>query len=118
MGLVVTMVSDLNMSVEDLKKSITFETEAPFVKVAAAEKYMGIYESIKEWIMGFVEVAPKTQEFIEKIEAIPDKVTAIAEGAKDELANAGLGAMELMKVVKGTMNTCSKIKEVCATLLA
>ena len=28
MGLIVTMVSDLNMTVEDVKKSITFEEES------------------------------------------------------------------------------------------
>ena len=118
MGLIVTMVSDLNMTKEDIKKSVTIEAEAPFIKLEAGEKYMDIYNSIKDWIMAYVEVAPKTEDFITKLEAIPDRVTKIGEGAKDELSESGLGAMELMKVVKGTMNSCSKIKEVCTTLLA
>ena len=118
MGLIVTMVSDLNMSIEDIKKSVTIETEAPFIKLEAAEKYMDIYNSIKAWIMAYVEVAPKTQDFIDKLEGIPDRVKAIADGAKDELSESGLSPMDLMKVVKGTLNTCSKIKEVCTTLLA
>lgn len=73
MGLIVTMVSDLNMTVEDIKKSITFETESPFIKITTVDKYMKIYNSIKDWIMAYVDVGSKTQEFIEKIEAIPDK---------------------------------------------
>jgi hypothetical protein len=34
---------------------------------------MKIYESIKEWIIAYVDVGGKTVDFIEKIEAIPDK---------------------------------------------
>lgn len=73
MGLIVTMVSDLNMTIEDIKKSITITTESPFIQVATEEKYMKIYESIKEWIIAYVDVGGKTVDFIEKIEAIPDK---------------------------------------------
>ena len=118
MGFIVAMVSDLNMSIDDVKKAVVIINEPPFVKVEAAEKYLNMFNSIKDWIMAYVDIAPKTQDFIDKITAIPDKVEAIAAGAKDELANSGLNPMELMKVVKGTMNTCSKIKEVCTTLLA
>jgi len=67
--------------------------------------------------MAFVDVGGKSKDFISKIEAIPDKAQAIADGAKDELANAGLGVIEVMKIIKGTITSVSKIKEVCKTLL-
>lgn len=117
MGLVVTMVADLNMTIEDIKKAITIIDESPFIKIDTVEKYKKIYEGLKDWIMAFVDVGGKTEDFITKIAAIPDKAQAIADGAKDELASAGLGVIELMKVVKGTINSVSKIKEVCKTLL-
>tara|TARA_B110000285_G_C14935889_1_gene519554 strand:+ start:297 stop:533 length:237 start_codon:yes stop_codon:yes gene_type:complete len=60
MGLIVTMVSDLNMTVEDVKKSITFEEESPFIKISTVDKYMKIYNSIKDWIMAYVDVGSKT----------------------------------------------------------
>ena len=56
MGLIVTMVSDLNMTVDDIKKSVTITDDAPFVHVAAVDKYMKIYNSIKDWIMGYVDI--------------------------------------------------------------
>jgi len=117
MGLIVTMVADLNMTIEDIKKAITIIDESPFIKIDTVEKYKKIYEGLKDWIMAFVDVGGKTEDFTTKIAAIPDKAQAIADGAKDELASAGLGVIELMKVVKGTINSVSKIKEVCKTLL-
>ena len=117
MGLIVTMVADLNMTIEDIKKAITIIDESPFIKIDTVEKYKKIYEGLKDWIMAFVDVGGKTEDFITKISAIPDKAQAIADGAKDELASAGLGVIEVMKIVKGTINSVSKIKEVCKTLL-
>merc|ERR1712166_583636 len=73
MGLVVTMVADLNMTKEDIMKQITIIDESPFVKVEAVDKYMKVYNSIKDWIMAYVDINEKTQEFIDKIEALPDK---------------------------------------------
>jgi hypothetical protein len=113
MGLIVTMVSDLNLTIEDIKKQITIVPESPFVKIETTEdKYLKFYNNIKDWILAYVDVGDKVLEFIEKIEALPDKAQEIADGAKDELANSGLGMMEIVKIVKGTLNTVSKVKEV------
>jgi len=67
LGLIVTMVSDLNMTIEDLKKVISFKTEAPFIDIKTVDKYMAVYEAIKEWVMAFVGVKDRCDEFIEKL---------------------------------------------------
>ena len=60
MGLIVTMVADLNMTIEDIKKTFTIIDEVPFIKIDTVDKYQKIYESLKAWIMAFVDVGGKT----------------------------------------------------------
>ena len=47
LGLIVTMVCDLNMTIADVKKAITFKDESPYVEMSTVDKYMAIYDSIK-----------------------------------------------------------------------
>jgi hypothetical protein len=56
LGLIVTMVCDLNMTIDDVKKAITFKDEEPYVEISTVDKYMAIYDSIKEWIMSYLDV--------------------------------------------------------------
>lgn len=116
LGLIVTMVSDLNISLEDFKKAITFKDEAQYIGMNTVEKYMEIYESIKAWVLGYVDVKDRCQGFIDKLTEIPGKATEIVTNAPSELEDSGLGAMDLMKVVKGTKDSVSKIKNVAEAL--
>jgi len=60
MGLIVTMVADLDMGLEDIKKAVTIIDEAPFIKIETVDKYMDIYNKIKDWIMAYVDVGGKS----------------------------------------------------------
>lgn len=117
LGLIVTMVSDLNMSKDDILKAITFKSEAPYIEMNTVEKYMAVYESIKAWVMGYVDVKDRCEGFMEKLQEIPGKATEIASNAPAELEDSGMNAMQLMKVVKGTKDSVSKIKNVTETLM-
>ena len=63
LGLVVTMVCDLNMTKDDILKAIKFKTEAPYIEMTTVDKYMKIYESIKEWVMSYIDVSGRCEEF-------------------------------------------------------
>ena len=93
LGLIVTMVSDLNMSLDDVKKAITFKDEAPYIEFNTVEKYMEVYEAIKAWVLGYIDVKDRVGDFTEKLMEIPSKATEIATNAPSELENSGLGAM-------------------------
>ena len=84
-GLIVTMVSDLNMSKDDILKAITFKTEAPYIEMNTVEKYMEVYEAIKAWVMGYVDVKDRCEDFIDKLKEVPEKAANIAAGAPEEL---------------------------------
>ena len=63
LGLVVTMVCDLNMTKDDILKAIKFKTEAPYIEMTTVDKYMKIYESLKAWVMSYIDVSKRTEEF-------------------------------------------------------
>ena len=44
------------MTLADVKKSITFKTESPYVEVSTVDKYMAVYDSIKAWVLAYVDV--------------------------------------------------------------
>merc|ERR1719263_1192861 len=117
MGLFVTVIADCNLTLEDIKKQIHFVKEAPFIKVDFAEKYMACFGSIADWVMSYVMVAPKIVAFIEKLNALPEKCVEIGNKAKDDLIAAGLGPMDVMKIMKATMKSLAKIKDVVKTLI-
>lgn len=117
LSLIVTMVSDLNMSLDDLKKQIGFKAEPPFIDIKCVDKYETVFEAIKGWIMAFIDTKERAEAFSEKVEALPDKAKNIGENAKTEIETSDLDLMSKAKVVKDTLSSVSKIKDIAATIL-
>lgn len=46
LGAILAMISDLNMSLDDLKKCITITKEEPYIKFSVADKYVAMFEAI------------------------------------------------------------------------
>lgn len=113
LGLAVAMVANG----EDLKKSINFVEESPFIEINAEERWVEVFDKIKEWINAYIETGPRCQEFIEKLAEFPEKAANIGANVKDEIENSDLGTFEKLKVVKNTLSAVSKIKSVVAKLL-
>ena len=116
LGLIVTMVADLNMTIDDVKKAIKFKTESPYIEITTVDKYMKVYDNIKEWVESYINVQDKCEDFSEKLQEVPGKATEIATNAPGELENSDLNPMELMKVVSNTKSSVSKIKNVAEAL--
>ena len=117
MSLIVTMVSDLNMSLDDLKKQISFTVEEPFIKIECVDKYMTVYNDMVAWVKSYIDTKERAEAFTEKIEGIPDKAKEVGENAKTELETSDLDMMAKAKVIKDTMSSVSKIKDVAATVV-
>jgi hypothetical protein len=116
LGLIVTMVADLNMTIEDVKKAISFKTESPYIVISTVDKYMKVYDSIKEWVQAYINIQERCGEFTDKIKEVPTKATEIATNAPNELEDSGLNPFELAKVISGTKTSVSKMKNVAETL--
>lgn len=56
MGLLVTIVVDLNYTFNDLKNAITFTKQSPYLDFSLEDKYQAVGKSIKEWAMGYADV--------------------------------------------------------------
>ena len=117
LSLIVTMVSDLNMSLDDLKKQITFTVEKPFIKIEAVEKYMDVYNKMVTWVEAYIDSQERATAFTEKVEGIPDKAKELGENAKTELETSDLDMMAKAKVIADTGKSVSKIKDIAATIM-
>ena len=93
-GLSVKMVSDANMTIDDLKKCIVFTDEKPFFEIKGEDVYVGIYEKIKEWIEAIIGSSERCEEFLEKLSEFPEKAANIGANVKDEMENSDLGVWD------------------------
>ena len=113
LGLAVTMVANE----EDLEKAFKFHEEHPFIEVEAEERWVRVYDKIKDWINAYIDTSPRCEEFIKKLSEFPEKAANIGANVKDEVENSDLGTFDKLKVVKNTISAVSKIKSIVSKLL-
>ena len=53
LGLMVTFVADLGMSMDQLKKQVEFTHKEPFIKIGVVDKYAPIIENLPEWMASY-----------------------------------------------------------------
>jgi len=53
LGLMVTFVADLGMSMDQLKKQVEFTHHEPFIKIGVVDKYAHIIENLPEWMASY-----------------------------------------------------------------
>jgi hypothetical protein len=86
LGLILTFIADLNMSLDDVKKSIKFLDKEPYIQITAVDKYKALIDSMPNWISAYFEGMPLIENFIPKLEEIPTEAVNVFSEAPSEFA--------------------------------
>lgn len=72
------------MSLEDIKKMVTFTSDFPFLKFNVDEKYQKIFDEVEDWIKEYWNMVPKIKTLQEEVEVIPKLSLEAGKKAPEE----------------------------------
>jgi len=96
LGLVLSFIADLNMSMDDVKKQIKFTEEKPFIKIDKIDKYEALIESIPPWMSAYFESIPMVEDLTEKLKEVPDEAVNVFKEAPTEFEELDMMAKAVM----------------------
>jgi division protein CdvB (Snf7/Vps24/ESCRT-III family) len=115
LGLVLTMIADLNMSAADIKKQIKFLEKEPYIQIGAVDKYQALIDAIPPWLQSYFEGVTKVDDVAEKIQVLPGEAGEVTKNAPEEFSE--LEFMAKAKMIKNVAQTVSKIKDKCEEVM-
>ena len=64
LGFALALVSDLNMSLEDVQKQFTFTTDEPYIQIKVVEKYKPVVEGLTAWVESYFKLFDGIEELV------------------------------------------------------